>query len=191
MKKLMMACMALALGASLQAKLDLVSVDSMVLVEKSKAGRDFTKKMTEEREKLESFVANSNKELSKMQEEISLKSQVLSKDALQEKMTQFEQKRREVERQVADKREMASLTMQKEHMKMRDEQLAVIKNVCEKKGWDALLEKGSTLFVAHSIDKTEEVLKELDAAYDAKNATSSKKKSEKKAAPMKKEVKVA
>jgi outer membrane protein len=189
MKKILLACLPLAFGASLQAKLDLVSVDSIVLVEKSKAGQEFIEKMRKEKESLDSFTMNSNKELAKLQEEISLKAQVLSKDALQEKMEQFEQKRRESERKVADKRELASMAMQREQMKMRDKQMAVIKKVCEREGWDALLEKNNTLFVANSIDKTPMVLKELDAAYDAEKSAATKT-VKKVAEPLKREIKV-
>lgn len=190
MKKLLLAALSIAFSAGLQAKLDLVSVDSIVLVEKSKAGQEFIAKMRKEKEALDTFTINSNKELAKLQEEISLKSDVLSKDALQEKMTQLEIKRRDIERQVADKREVASMAMQREQMKMRDKQMTVIKKVCEREGWDALLEKNNTLFVANSIDKTDVVLKELDAAYDAEKKSAPQKPAAKKVEPLKREIKV-
>lgn len=189
MKKLLLSALALAFGASVYAKIELVSVDSMALMEKSKAGQELAEKARKEREALETFAANTNKELAKLQEEISTKAQVLSKEALQEKMDQFEQRRRRAEREITEKREAASLTMQREHTKFREEQLGVIKKMCEREGWDALLEKSAALFVSNSIDKTSEVLKELDAAHDAKKTVVAS--SKKNTTVVKREIKVA
>lgn len=190
MKKLLLAALALSCAAGLQAKLELVSVDSMVLLEKSKAGQELANKARKERESLESFIATTNKELAQLQEEISTKAQLLSKEALQEKMDQFEQRRRRAEREITDKREAASLAIQREQSKFREEQLGVIKKMCERKGWDALLEKNAALFVSNSIDKTADVLQELDAAHDAKSG-SAKADVKKKAQSVKREIKVA
>ncbi|MBM3886516.1 OmpH family outer membrane protein [Candidatus Dependentiae bacterium] len=189
MKRAMLACLAFAFGATLQAKLELVSVDGSLILEKSKAGKEFAEKMRKEKEALEGFALSSQKELAQLQEEINLKAPVLSKTALQEKAEQFAQKRREVERKIADKEETARMSIQKEHAKLREEQMSVIKKMCERENWGALFEKSSALFVSSTLDKTAEVLKELDAAYDAKN-TKSIASAPKKAAVAKKEIKV-
>jgi Skp family chaperone for outer membrane proteins len=192
MKKIMLSCVSLALAAGLQAKMiELVSVDTALIAEKSKAGQAFAEKLRAERAKLEAFVSAEQKELVKMQDEITLKAQILSKDALQEKSEQLALKQREFQRKATDKEEAARMTMQRENLKFHKEQSETIKQLCEKKGWDALLDKQSALFVSNSIDRTDEVLKALDEAFDQKNAASkaAKKDEDKKVA--KREIKVA
>ncbi len=189
MKKMILSGLALALGASLQAKIELVSVDSMLLMERSKAGQAFAEKAQKEKASIESLIASTNKELAMLQEEISAKSSVLSRDALQEKIEAFEAKRRSAERNLADKQDAMKLSMQRESAKIRSEQVGVMKKMCERQGWDALLEKGSAIFVSNALDKTSEVLKELDAVYEAKKSASPDLK--KKSSQPKREIKVA
>ncbi len=193
MKKVMLACLTFAFGVSLQAKMELVSVDGALILEKSKAGQEFASKMRKEKEALENYALSAQKELAQLQEEINLKSQVLSKSALQEKAELFSQKQREAQRKIADKEETARMVIQREHAKLREEQLSVIKTMCEREQWGALLEKSSALFVSTSLDKTPEVLKELDSAYDAKRSADTKGAAaiaRKPAASVKREIKV-
>ena len=107
MKKILLASLVVAFGVSLQAKMELVSVDGALILEKSKAGQEFAEKMRKEKENLEQFALSSQKELAQLQDEINLKSQILSKQALQEKAEDFTRKRREYERQIADREETA------------------------------------------------------------------------------------
>ena len=193
MKKVMLAFLGFAFGVSLQAKMELVSVDGALILEKSKAGQEFASKMRKEKESLENYALSAQKELAQLQEEINLKAQVLSKSALQEKAEQFSQKQREAQRKIADKEETARMVIQREHAKLREEQLSVIKTMCEREQWGALLEKSSALFVSTSLDKTPEVLKELDSAYDAKRSADTKGAAaiaRKPAASVKREIKV-
>ena len=179
MKKIILGSLALAFGCSLQAKpIDLVSVDSAVLMAESKAGQELAEKARRENDSLTAFASTTHKELAKLQDEISAKAQVLNRDALQEKITLLTQKRRQAEVEMANKRESADLLIQRAQSQVREKQLVVMKKLCEAKGWDALLEKQHALFVSNSIDRTAEVLKALDDAYDAekKNTDASSKK---------------
>lgn len=186
----MLSGFALVLGAGLQAKIELVSVDSMLLMEKSKAGQELAEKAQKERSSLDALITANNKELAMLQEEISAKSQILSRDALQEKIETFEQKRRSAERAVADKQDSMKLFMQRESSKLRTKQLAVMEKMTEAQGWGAIFDKSQAIIVAKSLDKTSEVLKELDVAYESEKS-SSKDLKKKSSAPVKREIKVA
>lgn len=191
MKKMILSGLALALGVSLQAKIELVSVDSALLMEKSKAGQELVEKAQKERASMEALISSTNKELAMLQEEISAKSSVLSREALQEKIEAFEARRRKAERDVADKQDAMKMTMQRATSQLRSKQLAVMEKMTETQGWGAIFDKSQAIIVAKSLDKTPEVLKELDAAYDAEKSSKvdSKKKSPQQA--IKREIKVA
>lgn len=190
MKKIILSGLALAFGYGLQAKpIDLVSVDSAILMTESKAGQELAEKARKENEALTVFASNTQKELSKLQDEISAKAQILNRDALQEKITHLTQKRRQAEVEMANKRESADLAIQRAQAQVREKQLVVMKKLCESKGWDALLEKQNALFVSNSIDKTAEVLKALDEAYDAEKKVTVAPISKKN--PIKREIKIA
>lgn len=192
MKKIILSSLALAFSCGLQAKpIELVSVDSAVLMAESKAGQELAEKARKENDSLTAFASTTHKELAKLQDEISTKAQVLNRDALQEKITLLTQKRRQAEVEMANKRESADLVIQRAQSQVREKQLVVMKKLCEEKGWDALLEKQHALFVSNSIDRTAEVLKALDAAYDAEKKTATNASSKKNSPVTKREIKTA
>ncbi len=194
MKKLMMSVLALSLVAGLQAKLDFVSFDAAVVYEKSKESQLVSKKIRQEYEALAGFAENSKKELAKLQDEISTKAEVLSKEALQEKTEQLASKKRELERKLNDRQEAFQAFAQKENSRLREKQMAVINKVFaqHENEWGALAERnaGGLVCVSKAIDKTNEIVEALDLAYDAeKNATGTAKKGS--AKPVKREIKAA
>ena len=192
MKKIILSSLALAFGCGLQAKLiELVSVDSAMLMTESKAGQELAAKARKENDSLTAFASTTHKELAKLQDEISAKAQVLNRDALQEKITILTQKRRQAEVEMANKRESADLAIQRAQAQVREKQLVVMKKLCEAKGWDYLAEKQHALFVSSSIDKTSEVLKALDDAYDAEKKTTPDISSKKNSPVTKREIKTA
>lgn len=194
MKKMMLSALVLSMSVGLNAAVELFTVDGIKLMEQSKAGRELTEKARNAKAEVEAFIMSKNKELAKLQEEMTSKAQLLSKEALDEKAASFEKERRKSELAVVEKREAVSHSLQKEHTKFRDEQTTVISSLCQRNGWSALLEKSAALFVSQSLDKTNEVLQALDEAYDARVAAAAqvtKETTKKTAAPKKKEIKTA
>jgi Skp family chaperone for outer membrane proteins len=168
MKKLLLTVSTgLAFGFSLLAAESLVSIDSIKIMQESQEGKTITEKIQKDVEKFQNQVRTAQTDLSKMQEELSVKAKVLSQDALQEKTEAITKKKKDVERDLADKEESLRANVQRHQMALREKQLKVIKEVSEKEKWGAVVDINTpgVLFVSNAIDRTDLVLKAVDAKY--------------------------
>lgn len=145
----------------------LVSIDSIMIMQKSQEGQELGKKIQKEIEKFQSEVKNSQKELAEMQEAINKQADVLKTESKQEKVDSLAQKRKKLEREFADKEEQLRMNIQKRQMALRESQLKVIKRVFEQEKWGALFDINTPGLLAHdpSTEKTELVLAEVDKQF--------------------------
>lgn len=148
---------------------DLVSIDSLAIMQKSAEGQELIGKIQKEVDSFKEEVAKAQKNLAEQQESLSKQVKVLSKEAVQEKREALEQSRKKLEREFADKEEALRGNIQRKQMALREKQLAVINEVFEKEGWSALIDKNTPglLCVSNAIDRTDVVLKAVDAKHSA------------------------
>lgn len=145
----------------------LVSVDSILIMQKSKEGQQLTKKLQDEISGFQKEVALAQKEMGDMQKELGEKTTKLSKQELDLKNEELANKRKALERKLADKEEQLKVSIQKDQLSLRDKQMKVVNEEFEKQQWGLLIDKNTpgVLCVAKAIDKTDELLKKVDDAY--------------------------
>jgi outer membrane protein len=188
-------------GFSLLAANTLVSIDSIKIMQESKEGKEVSAQIQKDVEKFQNQVKTAQKELVDMQEELNKKSTVLSQDAMQEKTESIAKKKKDIERNLADKEDVLRASLQKKQFALREKQLKVAGEVSEREQWGMVVDKNTpgVLFVSNAIDKTDIVLKAVDEKYvakavNAKSTTTSNVQTAKKDAKVgepKKEIKVA
>ena len=161
------ALMVSSTGFALDTEKPLVSIDSIMIMQKSKEGQKLAGEIQKEITKFQAEVQNSQKELAELSKGLDIQGKALNTDAKQGKTEALTQKRKELERKFTDKEEQLRASIQKRQIALRDSQLKVINKVSEKEGWGLLVDKNTpgVLFVSKAIDKTPMVLAAVDAAY--------------------------
>ncbi len=180
MNKMMMGFATVALLGSNLCAGELVSIDSLAIMQKSIEGKELADKIRKEVDQFQEEVKTAQMELGQSQESLSKQSKVLSKESMQEKADELGQRRKEMERKLADKEEHLRARIQKYQVALHEKQRGVVNEVFEKEKWTAVIDKNTPglLCVSAAIDQTEKVLKAVDAKYLA----SSDKKAPKKVA---------
>jgi Skp family chaperone for outer membrane proteins len=178
MKKMLSAVAALLIVSSgfLAAKGEFVSIDSLMIMQKSQEGKELINSMQKDVEKFQNDLKKSQQDLASLQESISKQAKVLSKEAMADKSEEIVNKRKQLERQFADKEEALKLSFQRRQMALREHQLAVVNEVFEKESWAAVIDKNTPglLCVASGIDRTDMVLAAVDQKYTAGKGKSAK-----------------
>jgi Skp family chaperone for outer membrane proteins len=189
MKKIL--CLAASLLATstafLQAKnVELVSIDSIAIMQKSVEGKVLVEKIQKDIEAFQNDIKKTQQELTDSQEALNKQAKVLSKESFAEKSQELLAKRKKLERDFADKEEALREKIKREEVTLRQSQLGSIQELCQKNEWGALIDKNApgVLFVSNAIDRTEEVLKAVDEKYQAvKKATTNVKTAQNKQKP--------
>jgi len=175
MKRVLSALAALSVMSMnfVAAKSELVSIDSILIMQKSKEGQEISAKIQKDVEKFQKEVEGYQKELVAMQESITKQSKALSQTALQEKTEQLTNKKKDIERKLTEKEEALKGEIQKKQFMLREKQLATITEVSSKEDWGMLVDRNvpGVLYVSNAIDKTDMVLKAVDEKYLAAAAT--------------------
>lgn len=189
------------LGFSLLTSEPLVSIDSGKIMQESKEGKEIALKLQKEAERIGSQLKAAQDELIKMQDDLNKKSKILSPEALQEKAELIAKKKKDAERDLADKDDAFKNLIGKHQMMLGQKQAQVIKEVSEKEKWGMVIDSNprvtpGVVYVASAIDKTDVVLKAVDEKYlansgKAKVAAAVKTAKNDVAQEPKKEVKVA
>jgi outer membrane protein len=169
MKKILSMLLGLSLAstATSHAKDNIVSIDSLSIMQKSEQGKELTAKVQKDIEAFQKDVQKVQKELAELQESIAKQAKALSKDALEAKNDELNAKRKTMEHEFSVKEEALRSRIQKQQITLRDQQLAVITKWTDKEKPVAVLDKNTPglLFVSNAIDKTEEVLKFVNQDY--------------------------
>ncbi len=154
----------------------LISIDSLTVLQKSKEGKVLAEKLQKDIEVFQKEVQSAQKKVAELQENIQKQAKVLSKEALMEKGEELANAKKRAERELGDKDEALKIKVQREQTTLRDKQLKVAKGCFDKNGWGMAIDVNTpgVLFVNKAIDKTEEVLKEVDAAYEKELANKTK-----------------
>ena len=176
MKKFMALAALLSMSAAAFGTGEIVSVDSLAIMQKSKEGQDLTGKLQKEVESFQGELKKAQKELNDAQESLNKQALALSKDALDQKNEELNAKRKKVERDFTDKQELLQASLQRQQMALRERQMQVIGSVFQEEGYAAMLDKNTPglLCVANSIDKTESFLKAVDEKYQSAKVTVAK-----------------
>ncbi|MFC1894455.1 OmpH family outer membrane protein [Candidatus Dependentiae bacterium] len=173
MKKLalgMLCCISLSSNVSCtinKKNPELVSIDSILLMQKSKEGKILAEKLQKDVDAFQNFAKNAQKEIVDYQQTVQKQAKALSKSALIEKGENLEKMRKTAERNLTDKETDLKRKIQREQAVLRNNQMTVVSEIFEEKKWGMLIDKNTpgVLFVANSIDKTDEVLKVVDEKY--------------------------
>ena len=146
----------------------LVSIDSLSLMQKSKEGKALAGMLQKEIESFQKEVQSAQQQVVALQETIQKQAKVLSKEALMEKGGELTRMKKRAERDLADKEEALKMTVQRHQTLLRDKQLKSAKKVFDDKDWGMMIDKNTpgVLFVNNAIDKTDEILKVIDAEYN-------------------------
>lgn len=159
---------------SADSKGELVSIDSLTLMQKSKEGKALAAMLQKEIESFQKEVQGAQQQVVALQETIQKQAKVLSKEALMEKGGELTRMKKRAERDLADKEEALKMTVQRHQTLLRDKQLKSAKVVFEAKGWGMMIDKNTpgVLFVNNAIDKTDEILEVVDAEFNKETAKS-------------------
>ncbi len=171
MKKLFIVFLGLGLVANVtfgKNSTKVVSMNSILMMQKSKEGQKLSKEVQKAVEEFQAFAKNTQKELIDFQETISKQSKVLNKQALIGKGEKLAEMRKKAERELSDREEVLKRDMQGKHAILRNKQMMVANEVFEKKGLDLVIDRNTpgVLFVSKSIDVTDEILKVADVHYE-------------------------
>jgi len=143
----------------------LVSIDSIQIMQKSKEGQKVAEKLRKKIEGFQEQIKKDHEAIETMEKELSKKKEVLSKDALEEKTKEVSKKKFFIEQKMENFR----MEIQKEQVTLRDKQLALVDKMFKKHNWGLMIDKNTpgVLFVSKAVDKTDELLKIIDADYEA------------------------
>ena len=178
MKRLLAAAAALTIsgvghvqgeGASAMEKGKIVSIDTLLIMQKSLEGQEVSGKIQQKIDSFQTEIKKAQQELVEKQDALNKQAKVISKDALDLKAEELANTRKNYERTFADKEEALRASIQKEQLALRDRKMKVINNVFDQQGYAAIIDKNApgVLFVSNSIDKTDFVLKAVDEKFAA------------------------
>ena len=175
MKKLMALAAILSMSTAFGVG-EIVSVDSLMIMQKSKEGQDLTGKLQKEVESFQGELKKAQKDLNDSQEALNKQALALNKEALDQKNEELASKRKKVERDFTDKQELLQASLQRQQMALRERQMQVIGSVFQEEGYAAMLDKNTPglLCVSNSIDKTDVFLKAVDDKYQSAKVTVAK-----------------
>ncbi len=169
----------------------LVSIDSILLMQKSKEGQKLAEKIQKDVEVFQNFAKSAQKELTDFNESVSKQAKALSKEALLEKGEKLAQMKKDAERKLEDRETELKRNIQKVQIELRNKQMKVASEVFEKKDYGLMIDSNTpgVLFVSKAIDKTDEILNVVDEQFakETKVAAAPKKV----VTPIAKETKVA
>lgn len=145
----------------------IVAVDSLFILQKSKEGQELASKIQKEVKNFEEQVKKAQTELAELQESINKKAEVLSKDALQEKTEELMGKKEKMERELAEKQKELQKTLSKQEFQLREKQRGIMNKISEEKNWSLLVDKNTpgVFFVAKAVDQTDIILKKIDEDF--------------------------
>jgi outer membrane protein len=145
----------------------LVSIDSIKIMRESKAGKDLDTVIRGKIDEFQGKVARAQQDLLKMQENLSKQTKVLSVETREAKVEEIAKKKKKLDSQFSEEEEDLKSMVQKEQLRLRDQQLVTINKISKKEGWGVVIDKNApgVLCVLDSTDKTDIVLKEVDAGY--------------------------
>src|SRR3990172_599275 len=99
MKKMFLLVPAVAFVASLSASTELVSIDSLAIMQKSAEGKELAEKIKKEITSFQDDVQSAHKDLNERREALAKQAKVLSEEAMQEKQAELTQKSKKLERE--------------------------------------------------------------------------------------------
>jgi Skp family chaperone for outer membrane proteins len=150
----------------------MVSINSALLMQKSKKGQVLAKEVQGKIDEFQGFVTKSQKEFADLQGEIKEKSKDWGSDVIQKKNDELTQKKKDFERMAGDKEEALRGEIQKKHVSLRDELMKVVQEFFEKKEksgeWDFMIDSQTPglLFSAKATDVTGEALIAVNASFE-------------------------
>ncbi len=180
MNKMLAAAAVLAIGGvcnvqgeGASVKGGFVSVDSLAIMQKSLEGKELSGKIQQDIDSFQVDIKKAQKELSDKQEALNKQSKVLSKDAFDQKAEELNSTRKSYEMSFAAKEEQLRASIQKQQLALRDRQMKIIGGIFDKEGYAAIIDKNApgVLFVSNTIDKTDDVLKAIDANFATSKKT--------------------
>ncbi len=156
-------------GVPVVEKGKIVSIDSLMIMQKSLEGKELSGKIQQEIDGFQVEIKKAQQELSDKQETLNKQSKVLSKDAFDQKSEELASTRKSYEHTFAAKEEGLRASIQKQQLALRDRQMKVISNVFDQEGYAAIFDKNAPglLFVSNALDKTDYVLKTVDDKFAA------------------------
>lgn len=148
-----------------QAKI--ISIDTLVLMQNSQAGKNVARQMREEVEKFQKYVESKKKSLAELETELREKSELLNRDVLETKQGELAAKTKAAEREFAAKEDELRDTIQSAKKKLDTRIQGVVATYAKEHGAEVVVDKNTPgiVFVDPAIDRTSEVLKEFDAEY--------------------------
>lgn len=155
---------------------EFVSIDSLKIMQASVEGKELMDNIQKDINRFQDEVQKTQKELVDEGESLNKQAKVLSKEAMQEKSEQLAGRRKKLERDFADKEEQLRASIQKKQLALRERQLGQITQISAKEGWGAVIDKNTPglLCVSDALDRTDQVLKAIDANYQSKGSGKAK-----------------
>lgn len=170
------------------AQLETVVFDAPRLLQESKEGKIFAENVNKKIAEFQEFAKTSYEKIASMQKEFDAKAKVLSKEIAQEKIESIGQKKKDLDRVLADKKDTIEKDIEKEKSRLGQKFMGVAKTLFDKEGWGLLLEKNmpGVVCVADGKDVTSKLIVAVNEDFDnskktvakqalAKNSTPSKK----------------
>lgn len=141
-----------------------VAVINMTKVQKeAKVTRNLSDQQKDYLEEIKETVENKQKSFLEEKKEITNKKDVLSKEALMEKITEYHKKIQKFEQETAQKTQSVQKTFLETLQEVQKKYLdPILEDMAEKKGIDVLVSSDNAKIFNNDLDITEEVIDKLD-----------------------------
>lgn len=159
--------------AAVSAKSEIISLDSVAVMQGSQEGKLVASKIKKDIEKFQAELKKAQADFLAEKESLDKQAKALSKDALEAKTDALDAKRKKAERDFAAREEELQQQIKKEQFSLLERQRSVIAKWVEKESPTAVFDRQTPglLFAAASIDKTADVLKFVDEQYNSAKTT--------------------
>lgn len=160
---IVMVCLVIMSSPVLAKTGDVVAtVDFLNVVSQSKSYKQMQAEVESEGEKYQKEIGKKERELQENAVALEKQRSVLSKEALEEKVKKHQKEVISFKKEVRDTQVMLQTTINNAVAEIQKNVLAVIKDICNEKGYSLAVQASQVLYQKHDADITEEVLKRLD-----------------------------
>lgn len=144
----------------------IVSVSYTKAFAECKEGKALTEKFNKKGSDLRKKVMDFQKEFTEKQTELKKQEKVLTKEAIGEKLKKFEEERKKVSTQLAQEEYKLQEEAKLEYQKYQVSQKSRIDEIRKAKKWDFVLAEESLIASNKDLNRTEEVIRDLNLMYD-------------------------
>lgn len=152
-------------ASAFSSDLNLVVVDLQQVIAKSELGKSARSNLEKEMEAVKSKLAKEAQAIKALEAKLKKQSALLSKSAMEDKVSELEDKKKDLRRSTQDEEEELKIKNTKFIKTVIDNARIAIQKVSEEEGFDFVLERsgGSVIYADNRIDVTDKIVDKLNS----------------------------